>query len=66
MKSVLSVEKEALAHDALPGTGHLTLDLGSLCSLSEPKNGALSVERIFLKQQQEKIVYLEQSRNCDV
>lgn len=32
----------------------------------EPKNGALSVERIFSIQQQEKIVYLEQSRNCDV
>ena len=66
MKSVLSVEKEALVHDALLGAGHLTLDLGSLCSLSEPKNGALFVKRIFLKQQQEKIVYLEQSRNCDV
>ena len=48
MKSVLRVEKEALVHDAVPGAGHLTLDLGLLCSLSEPKNGALSVERIFL------------------
>lgn len=63
MKSVLRVEKEALDHDALPGAGHLTLDLGSLC---RAENGALSVERIFLIQQQEKIVYREQSRNYDV
>ena len=30
MKSVLRVEKEALVHDAVPGAGHLTLDLGLL------------------------------------
>lgn len=31
MKSVLSVEKEALVRAVLPGAGRLTLDLGSLC-----------------------------------
>ena len=71
MESALNVEKcaqtmrplfEMLSLDS----GCHTLDLGLLCSLPEPENGALSAERIFFIEQQEKIVYLEQLRKFDV